>query len=106
MSSSHLKQPFQYEKIPLDFLKSQKKKRAKDTTGTIKRLAMYLVKEKWALFAVILMVFLSSSLGLLGPYLVGMAIDDFIVSKQTAGLALLIILLIIIYLFHSLSIFL
>ncbi|MEI3612831.1 ABC transporter ATP-binding protein [Pseudogracilibacillus sp. SO30301A] len=106
MSSNQLKQPFQYKKIPLDFKRSQKEKRAKNTAGTIRRLSTYLATEKWKLLLVILMVIVSSSLGLLGPYLVGMAIDDFIVAKQAAGLGLLIIWLVIIYALHSLSIFL
>lgn len=106
MFSSQIKQPFQYKKIPLDVKKEHKEKRAKNTAGTIKRLGTYLAVEKWKLLLVILMVLVSSSLGLLGPYLVGMAIDEFIVSKKTAGLAMLIVWLLIIYLFHSLSIFL
>ncbi len=106
MSSSQLKQPFQYEKIPLNFKRSQKEKRALKLSSTIKRLSTYLVAEKWKLFLVILMVLASSALGLLGPYLVGMAIDDFIVAKQATGLGVLIIWLVIIYALHSLSIFL
>ena len=106
MSSSQLKHPFQYDKIALDFNITSKKNRAKNTAGTIRRLSTYLATEKWKLILVILMVLASSSLGLLGPYLVGMAIDDFIVSKQAAGLGILIIWLVIIYVFHSLSIFL
>src|SRR5690625_5349598 len=73
MSSSQLKQPFRYEKIALDFNKARKEKRAKNTAGTIRRLSTYLATEKWKLLLVILMVLASSSLGLLGPYLVGMA---------------------------------
>src|SRR5699024_591333 len=106
MSSSELKRPFQYKKIPLDFKKAHREKRAKNAAKTIKRLSSYLAKEKWKLLLVIFMVLVSSSLGLLGPYLVGMAIDDYIVTKKAAGLGLLIILLLVIYFFHSLSIFL
>src|SRR5690625_6596823 len=52
------------------------------------------------------MVIMSSGLGLLGPYLVGMAIDEFIVEKETAGLLLLLVWLLIIYFLHSSAIFL
>ena len=52
------------------------------------------------------MVFATSALSLLGPYLVGMAIDDFIVTRKVSGLGILIIWLIVIYIFHSLAIFL
>lgn len=106
MSSSELKQPFQYEKIPLELLQKKKTKRAKNTVGTIKRLSNYLLTEKWTLLLVILMVLISSALSLLGPYLVGMAIDDFIVAKSATGLGSLILVLLLIYAFYSISIFL
>src|SRR5699024_7320354 len=46
-----------------------------------------------------------SALSLLGSYIVGMAIDDFIVTKESSGLGLLLLWLIIIYLAHSISVF-
>lgn len=101
-----LKQPFQYEKIDLSTVQGPKKKRAKNTAGTLKRISSYLFEEKWKLFSVILMVVISSGLGLLGPYLVGMAIDDFIVTQKSEGLVVLLISLVIVYTFYSLSIFL
>jgi len=106
MSSSPLKQPFQYKKIKLDNIYNNKKSRAENTAGTMKRIGSYLLKEKGKLFLVILMVIMSSGLGLLGPYLVGMAIDEFIVEKETAGLLLLLVWLLIIYFLHSSAIFL
>ncbi|WP_337969814.1 ABC transporter ATP-binding protein [Virgibacillus salexigens] len=106
MSSNSLKQPFQYEKIPIDSIHVDKKKRAKDTTGTVKRIWSYLAREKMKLVLVILMVIASSGLSLLGPFMIGMAIDDFIVTKETAGLTTLLIWLVVIYLGHSLSVFL
>src|SRR5690625_1451878 len=106
MSSNQLKQSFQYEKIKLPKLDEKKDKGAKNSRKTIQRIWSYLATEKWKLLLVIMMVLVSSALGLLGPYLIGMAIDEFIVTKQSAGLILLIILLIIIYLFHSAAIFL
>lgn len=105
MRSDKLKAPFQYEKIPIEEI-SVKKKRAKDAKGTIKRLSSYLTKQKGWLTMVILMVVASTVLGLLGPYLIGRAIDQFIVTKETKGLAVLMIWLIFIYLANSLSIFL
>src|SRR5690625_414355 len=104
--SSQIKQPFQYEKIDIEHVTIQKSKRAENTAGTIKRLAKYLLAEKGKLFLVILMVLMSSGLGLLGPYLVGQAIDTFIVDKQTAGLLFVLAWLLIIYLLHSAAIFL
>src|SRR5699024_8730383 len=45
-------------------------------------------------------------LSLAGPYMVGVAIDDFIVTKQSAGLVMLLVWLLIIYIGYSVSIFL
>ncbi len=106
MRYNTLKEPFQYKKIPLDFLEKDKKNRAKNTWQTVKRLASYFKEKRIMLFLVILMVIASSLLGLLGPYLVGMAVDDFIVTKKTTGLLTLIGGLFVIYILHSLSVFL
>ncbi len=105
MFINQLKRPFQYEKLPLDETASNKQKRAKNSVATIKRIWSYLAREKMRLTSVIFMVLISSGLSLLGPYLIGMAIDDFIVQKQMAGLGTLLIALIFIYLFHSSAIF-
>src|SRR5690625_319526 len=104
MSSSQLRQPFQYEKIPIDQVQIEQQHRPTNTWQTIKRIGTYLIKHKWKLLLVIMMVISSSALGLLGPYLIGMAIDDFIVTKQTAGLLTLIIWLVFIFIGHSTAI--
>lgn len=106
MPNNSLKQPFQYEKIPVDTIKEDKARKAKDARGTLKRIWSYLAREKFKLFLVILMVVASAGLSLLGPYMIGMAVDDFIVTKESVGLATLLIWLVVIFLFHSLSIFL
>lgn len=107
MPINQLKEPFQQERIPLATLEQRKKdKKARDATGTIKRIWSYLAQEKMMLTLVIFAVVVSSGLALLGPYLIGMAIDDYIVTQNGTGLAMLLIWLVIIYLFHSLSIFL
>lgn len=100
-----LKQPFQHKKIPLDNVQTKKQKRAKNMAGTVKRIWAYLARQKFKLFLVIFMVLISSGMALLGPYMIGMAIDDFIVTKEGSGLGMLIIWLIIIYITHSASIF-
>lgn len=106
MSIKHLTKPFRYEKIPLKKIREDKRDKAKNTTGTIKRIWSYLAREKWKLLLVILMVMASSALSLLGPFMVGMAVDDYIVEKARSGLGMLLIWLIVIYLCHSLAIFL
>jgi ATP-binding cassette, subfamily B, multidrug efflux pump len=56
------------------------KVRAKNWSGTLGRIWSYLSAHKARLAAVLLMVVFSSGLALLGPYLVGMAVDDYLES--------------------------
>lgn len=104
MSNNQWKAAFQYEKIPLDSLEESSKKRAENMSATVKRIWDYLKREKGMLFLVLLMVFASAALGLLGPYMIGMAIDDFIVTRETDGLGYLLLALVAVYLFHSIAI--
>jgi ATP-binding cassette subfamily B protein len=83
--------------------RSNPKPKAKDWKGTIKRVWRYLGENKGMLMMVLLMVLVSSALGLLGPFIVGMAIDNYIVEQNTAGLLNVLIGLVFIYLFYSLS---
>src|SRR5690625_3452769 len=106
MSDNTLKSPFQFKKIDLSHTHKDKETHAENTWGTMKRIGTYLLREKGKLSLVFLMVIISSGLGLLGPYLVGMAIDDFIVTKATSGMVTLLIVLFMIYLTHSSAIFL
>ena len=106
MSNKDWKAPFHYEKIKLDSVQIDKDKRAKNMGATLKGIWAYLSRQKGMLFLVILMVIFSSGLGLLGPYLIGMAIDDYIVTQETNGLGTLLVGLIFVFLFHSLAIFL
>ena len=109
MQHNEMTKPFNYEKIPLDLKRNKKDKSrrsASDAWGTIKRVWNYLAKQKLLLTLVILMVLISSILSLLGPYLVGTAIDEFIDKKRTDGLLLLLLILGLVYLFQSLSVFL
>ncbi len=60
--------------------------KARDARGTLRRLLVYLRPYKWALAGVLLLVMVSSVLDLLGPFLIGVAIDRFIVAGDVAGL--------------------
>src|SRR5690625_2806620 len=110
MSIKQIKQPFQYEKIPLDLKTNNRDKKDTDksvhTFQTVKRIWSYLAREKWKLTLVVLMVVLSSAMSLLRPFLVGKAVDDFIKVKEATGLPTLLIGLVIVYFLHSLSVFL
>lgn len=105
-----IKKPFQYKKIPINeetqMIESSKSKkpRGKNWMGTIKRVWSYLSYNRTKLILVLLMVLLSSTLALLGPFLVGMSIDKYIVTKDNSGIIKLLAGLLMIYLIHSASI--
>ncbi|MEC4567307.1 ABC transporter ATP-binding protein [Paenibacillus sp. CMAA1739] len=56
----------------------RRKAKAKNWSGTVGRIWAYLARRKAKLMLVLFMVLLSSGLSLLGPYLVGVAVDDFL----------------------------
>ena len=60
------------------------------------RLASYLWRKKWLLLLTIVFVAASSILGLLSPYFMGKAIDDFISVGNLTGLAELLGLMVLV----------
>jgi len=60
---------------------------ARDVRGTMRRLWGYLKRQKWLLMVTVVLVALSSGLALLGPYLMGIAIDTYILKGDLPGLA-------------------
>jgi ATP-binding cassette subfamily B protein len=105
-----LSKPFRYKKIPLNKGQQKRnpshKKKAKNVGGTLYRLWKYLAQKRLLLSLVLIMVVISSALGLLGPFLVGVAIDEFIVEKKLTGLFTLLLSLVGIYIIHSISLWL
>lgn len=77
------------------------KVRAKDTSGTLMRLWGYLRHQKRALVLSSILVTGSTGLQLLGPWLIGVAIDDYILPGDLAGLARISGLLFLTYLVAS-----
>ncbi|MDA1529190.1 ABC transporter ATP-binding protein [Bacillus cereus group sp. TH260-2LC] len=71
--------------------------KAKNTKGTVMRVWNYMDYQKAALTFVIFLVFATTLLGLLGPYLMGVIIDQYIVPKDLNGTARMCMLLIAIY---------
>lgn len=106
MSLSNLKVPFLHKKLNIDEIKTDKKKRATKPFVTIKRIWSYLIQKKFKLSLVIIMIIFSSALSLLGPFLIGVTIDNFISTKESAGLLKLLLFLSLVYLGHSISVFL
>lgn len=107
-----LTDPFRYKKIAVlekenlkktaDDAKKPKVK-SKNWAGTLRRIWNYLAEEKALLFLVLLMVILSSVLGLLGPFLLGRGIDQYIVERSNSGFAALLAGLAAIYIVYSAS---
>lgn len=74
-----------------------KKVKPKNTWATIKRIISFLNQHQKALLIVILTTIISTVLTLASPYLLGVAIDDYILTKDWEGLIYLSILLLITY---------
>lgn len=74
--------------------------------STVKRIWSYLAEHRSLLILVLLMVLASSGLGLLGPFLIGWGIDEYLAKESTEGFIWLLIGLGAVYIFHSLSLWL
>lgn len=76
-------EPFRHE-FPESLIKQgggagrKPKAKAKNWSGTLGRLWHYLARRKGKLMLVLLMVVFSSGLSLLGPYLLGVAVDNYL----------------------------
>jgi ATP-binding cassette, subfamily B, multidrug efflux pump len=103
-----LTDPFRYPKpnIKPDAPVVKKGKKPKNMGKTLYRLWNYLAQKKWLLFLVLVMVALSCTLGLLGPYILGMSIDRFIVNRNLDGFTGMLVLLGCIYFLNSIALFL
>ena len=73
--------------------------KAKDTKGTLRRLWHYLSKKSILLFSIFILVLLSNIPFITSPYLIKIAIDDYIVPGNLPGLLVLCIFLLVIYFF-------
>ena len=77
------------------------KKKAKDQKQTVSRIWNYIQKQRVAMIAAIVFVVLSSVLSLLGPYYIGIIIDDYIIPRDVSGSIRMAIILAGIYVFAS-----
>lgn len=75
--------------------------KAKDKKGTIKRIWMYMKQQKVAIISAIMLVVLSTLLGLLVPYFIGVIIDEYIIPKDLNGTIKFLLLLAAIYTMSS-----
>ncbi|HMB21187.1 MAG TPA: ABC transporter ATP-binding protein, partial [Anaerolineales bacterium] len=72
----------------MDFLRGAPK--SKDARGTLRRLWVYLERQRWTLVGTVLLVIVTSVIDLLGPYLMSLAIDTYIGKANLAGLGRLL----------------
>ena len=71
--------------------------KVKDTKKTLARLWRYLKQQKTGLFLTVLFVVITTLLSLTGPYLLGKAIDEYILFGDLNGLARIILQMILVY---------
>jgi ATP-binding cassette subfamily B protein len=76
--------------------------KARDPRHALLRLLPYLSPFKVALIGVLVMVVVYTVLGLIGPYLMGVAIDRFIATKQAAGLGPIALAMLAVYVLNNL----
>lgn len=79
-----------------------KGERAKNQRGTVLRLWRYLRRQRLALITTVIMVIITTALNLLGPYLMGVAIDQYIIPGDLAGLARIALIMLFCYAVSSL----
>lgn len=77
-----------------------------DLRSTLKRIFGYMDNEKTKFYLVLLVLFISSMLSLLGPYLLGVTVD-LVIENPTAGVLLtMLLILVTVYGLHSVSLWL
>ncbi len=76
--------------------------KAQDTRQALMRLVAYLVPFRTGIIVVLVFVVIYTVLGLLSPYLIGVAIDDYIVPKRIAQLPQIALLMLAVYLVNNL----
>ncbi|WP_147804019.1 ABC transporter ATP-binding protein [Alkalicoccus halolimnae] len=99
-------EPFRQPKLNTDPDSTEKKKRAEDWQGTLKRIWSYLMAHRRMLFMVILMITLSSLLALAGPLIVGLSIDNFLVDGNMEMIVYVLLALGVVYILHAATVFL
>lgn len=105
-----IRKPFGYEPVLMkeDLKKSVKKKkgpRANNWKNTLHRIWKIVDEQRMLLILVLLLVVVSSGMALLGPYLIGYMIDEFVVLGNFEGMLSFIVALIFVYLLMALSLF-
>lgn len=100
-----IKKPFGYEPL-LDRSKLGRKQRKEDDKvndiwGTLKRLWVFMRGERKLLYFIIFLVMLTSFLSIVGPFLVGYVVDNYLITRAFDGLLRILIILLFTYVFLS-----
>ncbi|MFC2054191.1 ABC transporter ATP-binding protein [Chloroflexota bacterium] len=82
---------------PMRHLRDGRDERAQDTGQTLQRLSTYLKPYWLALSGVSLLLIVDTLLQLAGPYLIGRAVDEFIIEGDIPGLTRSMLLLLAVY---------
>lgn len=106
-----LKKPFGYEPVlsKEDLKKPVKKKkgaRASDWKKTLLRIWKMVDEQRKLLMVVFIMVIISSTCAILGPFLIGKMIDKFVIPLKLQGMVPMIVFLISVYLVYGVTLFL
>lgn len=105
-----IRKPFGYEPVITkeDLKKDNNKKveKASDWRSVLSRIWKLVDEQRFLLIVVLLLVVVSSALALLGPYIIGIIIDQYISKSIFAGLVNMIGILIIVYVFLSVTMYL
>ncbi|TSI05982.1 ABC transporter ATP-binding protein [Lysinibacillus sp. BW-2-10] len=106
-----LKEPFGYEPLlsKEDLKRPVKKKkgpRANDWKNTLLRIWKIVDEQRALLIAVLALVVISSAMSLLGPFLIGHIIDEYVMKFHFDGMSTMIIALILIYFVLAIAYFL
>ena len=88
---------------PIGHMGSGTIEKAKDSRGALKRLLSYLKPFKLQLSVVIILVVTSTLLSLIGPYFIGVAVDQFIVTRDVGGLARISLIMLGTYIAQTLA---
>ncbi|MCH4826128.1 MAG: ABC transporter ATP-binding protein/permease [Planococcus sp. (in: firmicutes)] len=105
-----IRRPFGHEPILTkeDLIKKKDKKdeRAQNWKSTLLKIWKLVDEQRFLLIVVLALVFVSSAMALLGPYLIGFIIDEYIVPQNFNGMGIVILWLIVVYIVHSASLYL
>lgn len=106
-----LLEPFRHPKLVIELgagrslgsVGGKPKAKAKDWSGTLKRIWSYLAERKAKLCLVLLMVVFSSALALMGPYMIGKAVDVYLEGTGGTAWGIFLICLALVYILNSLT---